>query len=106
MSAELSEFENRLRGRSDDEPTGALRARVISAVTAEMRLQRKSSFFERSDERAWASAAAALLVALYLSMMFAARDAYSISPPHSTGQVTAELRAIRELEAQQEGMFK
>jgi hypothetical protein len=106
MSAELSEFENRLRARSDDEPTGALRARVISAVAAEMGLQRKSSFFERFGERAWAGAAAALLLALYLSMSFAARDAYSISPSHSTGQLTTELRAIRELEAQQEGMFK
>jgi len=106
MSAELSEFENRLRARSDDEPTGALRARVISAVTAEMRVRRKSSFFEGSDERSWAGAAAALLLALYLSMTFAARDAYSISPPHSTGQLTTELQAIRELEAQQEGMFK
>jgi hypothetical protein len=105
MSTTFTEFENRLRDRLDHEATADLRDRVMTAIGAELARPAQSSA-RRWDNQYWAAVAAGVLIVLNVSMVWASHDEYSVSPAHGSQQMTAEIQAIRQLEMQQEGIFK
>jgi len=106
LPRELVELENRLRHRACDEPTAALRDRVLRAAGAEAALSERSPGTGRSNAWTWAAVAAAVVVVMNLSMISASLTEFSIQPLTSPNQMAAEIQAIRLLESQQEGTFK
>ncbi|MGD0390799.1 MAG: hypothetical protein ABSC42_17785 [Tepidisphaeraceae bacterium] len=99
MPAELVELENRLRARPGDEATAGLRDRVLRAVA-------ESSSAGALGAWHWAAIAAAALIVLNLSMIWASQEEFSVRPALGPNQVAAEFQALRQLETQQEGAFK
>jgi hypothetical protein len=104
MPADLVELENRLRVRPGHEPPADLRDRVLRAA-AESALKRQSSV-ERWNSWYWAAVAAAVLLVMNLSMVSALQTQYSVRPTPGANQLTAELQAMQQLEAEQEGTLK
>jgi hypothetical protein len=107
ISTELLELENRLRNRSADEPPAHLRDRVLGAVATELAVPRQSASGGQWDSGWWAAVAAAVLIVLNLSMICASQNEFSIRPARGTSQqITTEIQAVRQIESQQEGLFK
>jgi len=107
ISKELLELENRLRNRSADEPLTHLRNRVLGAVATELAVPRQSALSPQWDGGWWAAVAAGVLIVLNLSMVCASQNEFSVRPSRGAQQqITTELQAVRQLEAQQEGLFK
>jgi hypothetical protein len=101
MPAELVELEDRLRGRAGEEPGAGLRDRVLRAV-AEAAAPAQSSVAGWH----WAAIAAGVLVVMNLSMISASQTEFSLGPASGLNQMAAELAALRQTEARQEGIFK
>lgn len=105
MSKELVELENRVHQRTDLEPTAEFRHRVMSAVGSELARSCHASARTR-DGRYWLAAAAAVLIVLNLSMVSASQDEFSVRPGRSLNQMVSDFHAIRQVEAQQVGIFR
>jgi hypothetical protein len=99
MPSELVELENRLLARRGVEPPAGLRDRVLRAVA-------ESALPKRGDGWYRAALAAAVLVAINLSMIWASQTEYLVRPSPSANQISAELHALRLIESQQGGTFK
>ena len=105
MPAELVELENRLRARPGGEPTAGLRDRILQAVAASALAEQPPSAGPW-DGWSWAAIAAVVFIVLNLSMISASQTEFSDRPAISTNQITEEVQALRQTEAQQEGLFK
>lgn len=97
---ELIELENRLARRAAVEPTAGLRERVLRAAESALREQ------SRPAPRWGWGVAAAVLVAMNLSMIFASRSEFSVRPGLNNNQLGDEVQALRAIESQQEGAFR
>jgi hypothetical protein len=107
ISRELAELENRLRGRAGAEPSADLRDRVLRAVASELAVPRRSPKAGQWDSGWWAAVAAGVLIVINLSMVCASENEFSVRPACGNQQQrTTEIQAVRQLEAQQEGLFK
>lgn len=104
--AELTELANRLFARSVDEPTGALRNRVMQSVAHELALPQQPSSVGQAGDWQWAAIAAAVLIVMNLSMVFASQTEFLVWSRPNRDQTASEIHAVRVLEAQQEGAFK
>lgn len=100
MPAELVELENRLADRAAGEPGAGMRERVMRAVAEAAAPARSSGGWH------WAAVAAGVMVVMNLSMICASQTEFSIDPGPGLNQMGAELAALRQAEARQEGMFK
>jgi len=100
LPPELMDMENRLHARPADQPSPGLRARVLQAAAS------ATPSSSQWNAWAWASIAAALLVAVNLSMISASQTEFSIRPARGPDQFTTELQTLQQLEAQQEGVLK
>jgi hypothetical protein len=105
MPGDLVELENRLRARPHSEPSAGLRNRVLRAA-AEAALPVQSSSPGQSEGWYRLTIAAAVLVAMNLSMIFASQSEFSVRSVSSPNQMATELQALRLIESQQEGQFK
>ena len=107
ISTELTELENRLQSRTDIEPAAAFRDRVLSVVATELAKPAQSPPVPRLDSAWWAAVAAGILIVLNLSMVSASGNEFSIRPMRNAEQqMTTEFQALRQLEAEQEGLLK
>ena len=107
MSPELTELENRLKNRAGPEPTADSRDRVLGAVAVELARPAQAPSVPQWDSGWWAAVAAGVLIVLNLSMASASENEFSLRPASNAGQqITVEFQALRQLEAQQEGIFK
>jgi hypothetical protein len=104
MPRELTELEYRLGGRPSVEPSAGLRDRVLRA--AESALSERSSSAGQRDGWAWAACAAAVLIAINLSMISASQSEYLLRSVSSPNQIGAEVQALRLLESQQQGTIR
>jgi hypothetical protein len=105
LPTELIALENRLRGRTRARLPGGMRDRVLASV-AEANSQRRAPARDQWDVWSWAAIAAAVLIAMNLSMICASQAEYSMRAVPNANQVNAELHALQLIESQQEGIFK
>jgi hypothetical protein len=104
LPKELRQLENRLRGRTCAQLPGGMRDRVLASV-AEANSQRRSPARDQWDAWSWAAVAAAVLVAMNISLVSASQNEYSVRPVPAPIQVGAELQILQQFEFQ-EGSFK
>jgi hypothetical protein len=105
LPGELTELENSLRRRPVAQPTEGLRERVLRS-TAQATLRPQPTQFGKWDSWSWAAIAAAVLIAMNLSMICASQAEYSMRSPPNVNGIDAELHAVQWIDSQQEGIFK
>jgi hypothetical protein len=107
VDPELLQLEERLRARLSEFPDNALRARVLEAIDIELLAASKAGARSWWDSGHWATAAAAILIALNISMIFASGQEFLPPSGDRTGtSLSTELRLVQQLENQREGSIK
>ena len=106
MSEGFDEFENRLRNRLGPEPTVGLRARVLTAVDAELANTSANSNVSPAGNLHWPAIAAAAVVLMGLSLAYSSQDAFPISAAPSPSQINAEIQTLHQLDVQLEGNYR
>jgi Tfp pilus assembly PilM family ATPase len=106
LPAELLELEGRLRGRFDAGASGDLRKRVMRAVESDLAGETPSSSARSGGGWYWAAMAAAAIIVMNMSLIDSTRTEFSRRAAHGHDQMTSELQAMGQLEAQQEGILK
>jgi len=105
MNLDADAFEYRVCNRPGIEPSAGLRARVLQSAAAELSKSTPAAIAHPGRSRYWTAAAVAL-VAMNLSAICGSSDAFSLTRLGTPKQAVAELKSLRQLEAQQEGWLK
>jgi hypothetical protein len=107
LTNELAALEDRLRKRTPHLADGSGRLQILRSVQLELARDGEAGRSRGGGSGRWGAIAAAVLIALNISMTFASRGEFA--PPltrNPAQQWGTELRLLQRLENQPEGLIK